>query len=253
MEASRREFIKNVGLNSLSVIASSQTVFANNLALNSGEDKSKGLTILFQGDSITDGNRTRNNDWNHVLGHGYQCLIASRLWFDHPKSNLMFYNRGISGNRVTDLEARWQQDAVDLKPDVISILIGVNDTMSVVNNQNPQSIEVFEKAYKNILDKTKSELPKTKIVLCEPFILPLGWVSKNTEIWQNEIKKRQDVVRKLAINYNAVFVAFQQPFIEACKKAEAGFWIWDGVHPMPSGHELMARIWIKEVGKKLGF
>ncbi len=253
MEGSRREFIKNVGLNSLSVLAVAQPVYANNFDMDYGFNKPKGLIFLFQGDSVTDGNRTRNNDWNHVLGHGYQCLIASRLWFDYPKSNLMFYNRGISGNRVTDLEARWQQDAIDLKPDVVSILIGVNDTMSVVNNENPQSIEAFELAYTNILEKTKTDLPNAQLVLCEPFILPLGWVSKNTEIWQNEIRKRQDIVKKLALNYNAVFVAFQQPFIDACKKAEASFWIWDGVHPMPAGHELMARIWIKEVEKKIGF
>lgn len=144
-------------------------------------------------------------------------------------------------------------DAIDLKPDVVSILIGVNDTMSVVNNQSPQSIKAFELAYTNILEKTKRVLPDTKIVLCEPFVLPLGWVSKNTEIWQSEIKKRQDIVRKLAVNHNVIFVAFQQPFIEACKKAEASFWIWDGVHPMPAGHELMARIWIKDLEEKLIF
>ncbi len=104
MEASRREFIKNVGLNSLSVLSVSQPIFENNFDIDYGFNNPKGLTVLFQGDSITDGNRTRNNDWNHVLGHGYQCLIASRLWFDHPKNNLMFYNRpeqdGISYHQV---------------------------------------------------------------------------------------------------------------------------------------------------------
>lgn len=250
MRNSRRDFIKKTGIASFGVNAFSIPFFEENF---NKKDNKKGLTILFQGDSITDGNRTRNNDWNHVLGHGYQFIIASKLWYENPKSNLMFYNRGISGNRVTDLENRWQKDAIDLKPEVLSILIGVNDTASVVNNQNQQSIETFEKSYRNILEKTKTDLPNVELVLCEPFILKLGHVEKNTEIWEPEIQKRQEITKKLATEFNAIFIPFQQLFIDACKKAEAKFWIWDGIHPMPAGHELMARQWLKEVGKKIKF
>jgi lysophospholipase L1-like esterase len=250
MKNSRRDFIKKTGIIGLGINSFPQLTFEENFDKKGYE---KGLTILFQGDSITDGNRTRNNDWNHVLGHGYQFIIASKLWYENPKSNLMFYNRGISGNRVTDLENRWQKDAIDLKPDVLSILIGVNDTASVVNNQNPQPIETFEKSYRNILEKTKVDLPNVKLVLCEPFILKLGHVEKNTEIWESEIQKRQEITRKLATEFEAIFVPFQQLFIDACKKAEAKFWIWDGIHPMPAGHELMARQWLKVVGKRIKF
>ena len=248
MHTSRREFVKKISHNSIATL-----VIPSLFSVHEGESTTptKGLTIVFQGDSITDGNRTRNQDWNHVMGHGYQCLIASRLWFDYPERGFMFYNRGISGNRVTDLEARWQKDTLDLKPDVVSILIGVNDTMAVVNNQNPDSIERFEESYRNILESTKKEFPEVIIVICEPFILPLGWVSKNTEVWQTEIKKRQETAKKLANEFNAIFIEFQQPFEDACRKAPAEYWIWDGVHPMPAGHELMARIWIKKVGKKI--
>jgi lysophospholipase L1-like esterase len=248
MHTSRREFVKKITQNGIATLA-----IPSLFSVHQSEPSipAKGLTILFQGDSITDGNRTRNQDWNHVMGHGYQCLIASRLWFDYPERDFMFYNRGISGNRVTDLEARWQKDTLDLKPDVVSILIGVNDTMAVVNNQNPDSIERFEESYRNILESTKKEFPEVIFVICEPFILPLGWVSKNTEVWQTEIKKRQSVAKKLADEFNAIFIEFQKPFEDACKKAPAEYWIWDGVHPMPAGHELMARIWIKKVGKKI--
>src|SRR5690242_17694491 len=90
------------------------------------------FTFLFQGDSITDGNRTRNNDWNHIMGHGYQYIIASKLWFDFPKKRLHFLNRGISGNKVTDLAARWQKDTIELKPDVLSILVGINDISAFI-------------------------------------------------------------------------------------------------------------------------
>lgn len=248
MENNRRAFIRKLGMGSIASFAFPETTFASDSV-----DKKSGLTILFQGDSITDGNRTRNNDWNHVMGHGYQFIIASKLWFENPKSNLKFYNRGISGNRITDLESRWQEDAIDLKPDLISILIGVNDTMSVVSNQNPQTIETFETSYRNILQTSKSQLPNVKFIICEPFVLENGWVSNNTEIWKSEIQKRQKVARKLALEFDAIFVPFQQVFIDACKKAPIDFWIWDGVHPMPAGHELMARQWLKVVGKAVDF
>lgn len=248
MRNNRREFIKKLGIGSMAALGFPGSGFAAN-----SSDKKTGLTILFQGDSITDGNRTRNNDWNHVMGHGYQFIIASKLWYENPKANLKFFNRGISGNRVTDLENRWQEDALDIKPDVISILIGVNDTMSVVNNQNPQSIETFENSYRNILQKSIAQLPNVKFIICEPFILENGWVSKNTEIWKEEIQKRQKVAKALAQEFHAIFVPFQQVFIDACKKAPIDYWIWDGVHPMPAGHELMARQWLKVVSKEIDF
>lgn len=241
MENSRREFIQKLGFGSLGLVSGQE--------LNPNSEIKKSLTVLFQGDSITDGNRTRNQDWNHVMGHGYQFIIASKLWYENPQSDLKFFNRGISGNRVTDLEKRWQEDSIDLKPDVISILIGVNDTMSVVNNQNPQSIETFEASYRSILQKSKETLPNVKFVICEPFILENGWVSKNTDIWKAEIQKRQKVARNLSQEFGAVFVPYQKIFNEALQKAPTEFWIWDGVHPMPAGHELMARHWIKSVNK----
>jgi lysophospholipase L1-like esterase len=230
-------------------------VFSADNSIQSSNDthKAKGFTILFQGDSIIDGNRIRDNDWNHVMGHGYAYLIASRLWYDYTDKNLMFHNRGVSGNRVGDLDARWQQDTLDLKPDVLSILIGVNDVLAIVKNSDPDSIETFEETYKKIIDKTLDALPRTQTVLCEPFILPLGWINDKIEICQTEILKRQQIVRKFAETGHTTFIELQEPFEEACQKAPANYWIWDGVHPMPAGHELIARRWIKEVRKKLTF
>src|SRR5580693_2752855 len=86
-----------------------------------------GARILFQGDSITDGNRGRSLDPNHILGHGYAFIIAAKFGAAFPEANLEFFNRGVSGNTVLDLEKRWQKDTLDLRPDVLSILIGVND------------------------------------------------------------------------------------------------------------------------------
>jgi hypothetical protein len=115
MESSRREFIKNVGLTVLAATVLPKIFSADESVRSSAAlCERRGLSFLFQGDSITENNRSRDDDWNHVLGHGYACLIASRLWYNHFNSNLMFYNGGISGNRVRDLDAGWQQDTIDL-------------------------------------------------------------------------------------------------------------------------------------------
>ena len=254
MENTRRDFIRKIGLTSVAAAGLPEFLTAAERAGSINKlKKEKGLTILFQGDSITDGNRTRNKDWNHVMGHGYAYLVASRLWCDHPDKQLMFYNRGISGNKVRELVARWQEDAIDLKPDLISILVGVNDVGDILRNRDPESIEKFEENYRKMFDKTKATLPETGFVLCEPFLLPVGMVKDRQETWQREIALRQQVVKRLATEYHAVFVPFQELFDNACKKAPADYWIWDGVHPMPAGHELMARCWIKEVKKMLPF
>lgn len=244
MGYSRREVIRKIAFGGGVALTLPEIVYA------SGSGKSgdqKGLTFLFQGDSITHGNRTYNNDWNHVMGHGYVYLIACRLWFDHIDKDLMFYNRGISGDRIRDLDARWQKDALALKPEVLSILVGVNDVGRIVNNKEPETLEQFENTYRRILERTRKALPDTLIILCEPFILPVGDVKKKLEIWEPEISKRQEVVKKLASNYDTIFIELQKPFNEACKKAPAEYWIWDGIHPMPAGHELIARTWINEM------
>jgi lysophospholipase L1-like esterase len=251
MKKSRRIFLQKLGVTGLAASLYMPKLSAASPITPKPRSIPPGLTVLFQGDSITDGNRSRNTDWNHVMGHGYAYLIASRLWYLHPEKKLMFLNRGISGNRVRDLQERWQQDTLDLKPDVVSILIGVNDLSALVNDQNPEPVEKFGERYADLLDKTKKALPNAQLVLNEPFILPLGHVDKNTALWEKEIKKQQLLVRELAQSYNAIFVPLQQAFTEACKRAAPDYWIWDGIHPMPAGHELMAQTWIKQVVPKL--
>lgn len=251
MKNSRRDFIKKAGLVGIAAANIPGMINAATPLSGSNEPPRKSnLRILFQGDSITDGNRSHDNDWNHIMGHGYAYLISSRLWFENPGKNYMFFNRGISGNRIKDLENRWKEDTIDLKPDILSILVGVNDVHAFVGKNDPEPVEKFEERYRRILDKTTFELPETKIVLCEPFIWPLSWVKDEFSIWQTETIKRSQVIRKLAIEYNAVFVELQEPFNKALKKAPMEYWIWDGIHPMPAGHELIAREWIK-VTKKL--
>jgi lysophospholipase L1-like esterase len=143
---------------------------------------------------------------------------------------------------------------LDLKPDLLSILVGVNDTASVVFNREPViSAEKYEELYQSLLDQTLEKFPAMVLVLCEPFILPVGKVKDNLEAYKPEIEKRQAIVRRLADKNNAVFVGFQEVFDHACKKAADHYWMWDGVHPTVAGHELMAREWLKQVGKRVSF
>lgn len=254
MENSRRKFIKRVGLGTLfglnlPTILSS----ANKEQTSIKKMDSDGLVFLFQGDSITEGGRSYDNDWNHIMGQSFPYLISSRLWYDYRDKNMMFYNRGISGNRIQDLEDRWQKDTLDLKPDVLTILIGVNDVIAVVEDWNPGTIKQVEDIFRRILDQTKATLPNTLVVLCEPFILPLGWVKKKPEVWITEIKKHQELVKTLSDEYGTLFLKLQEPFNEVCKNMPANYWIWDGVHPMPAGHELISRIWINEIRKNINF
>ncbi len=208
------------------------------------------FTILFQGDSITDGNRGRSDDPNHIMGHGYAFSIASRLGADYPQRNLKFINKGISGNTVTDLMNRWQADVLDLKPNVVSILVGVNDAYFRIKD-NIITPDEFEKKYRMLLDQTRLQIPEVLFVLGAPFILPVGMVKEKWNAWQSEIEPRQQVVKKLAKEFNAVWVDYQDTFTKASEKASPDYWIWDGIHPTVAGHELMARKWIAEVEPRL--
>jgi len=210
------------------------------------------FTFLFQGDSITDGNRGRSADPNHILGHGYVFSVASSLGSKFPSRNLSFINRGISGNKIADLINRWDDDAIREAPDVMTILVGINDIHADVNSGNSANTETFEEKYRQLLDNTKKQLPNTLIVLGEPFILPVGMVNSKPEEWKNKITIAQEAVRKLTHEYNAAHLPFQKMFDDACRLAPADYWIWDGIHPTYSGHGLMASMWLNIVGKRCG-
>jgi len=252
MSNTRRNFIKK------SITAGiATTVFSNTEILAAANYdsniKNSQLDFLFQGDSITDGNRGRSTDPNHILGHGYAFSIACRAGATFPEKANMFYNRGISGNKITDLQQRWQTDTLDLKPDVLSILIGVNDTDSVVKQQNIVTVEKYEEVYRSLLDQTKAQLPDCLFVLCEPFIMPVGRVKDNWAAWNGDMQKRQAVVARIAKDYKTIFVPLQKIFNDAESRAAVDYWVWDGIHPTYSGHELITRAWLKQVSKKLHF
>ena len=204
----------------------------------------EGTRLLFIGDSITDMKWGRNEkDRNHYLGHSYVYLIASRLGVDMPEAKLEFFNRGISGNKVSDLKARWQKDAIDMKPDLLSVLIGVNDV------SRGDTVEQWQADYRLILDASRKAKADLTLVLLDPFVLPSGRL-KNEDAWEKwraKVDKYGAIVAQLAKDYDAIHVKTQEIFDAAAKAVSPEQWIWDGVHPLPQGHELIARNWLQQV------
>lgn len=206
-------------------------------------------TILFQGDSITDCGRARSDGPNYNLGHGYASIIASKLGNQLAESTPQIINRGVSGDRVSDVYARWNEDAISLNPDLISILIGVNDAWRIMNNLPSGATDRFERAYRHLLQETKEVLPDARLVLCEPFILEVGATSEKWEEWQLHLGKYSRIVQQLVNEYDAIFVPLQDAFNRSLERAEASYWLWDGVHPTPAGHDLIAEEWFAAVEK----
>lgn len=205
--------------------------------------------ILFQGDSITDGNRGRDADPNHILGHGYAFWIAAELGLKLAAKQPEFMNRGISGNRVSDLEARWQEDAIELKPDTLSILVGVNDILMSIAEPGGFDPIGYEQGYRRLLEQTRNDLPEAKLILCEPFILPGGHTDSDWQAWRTAADACSGAVQRLAEQFGALFVPLQDAFDNACQTAPASYWIWDGVHPTTAGHGLLAKRWLDTVQK----
>ena len=205
------------------------------------------MKVLFQGDSITDGGRLKTNTWdlNHQMGHGYASIINSYLGAKYPEKKLEFLNRGISGNRIADLYGRWKEDTLLHNPDVISILIGVNDAYSIINNESGSEYERFKKIYRLLIEEAKEQNPNVKFVLIEPFLLPIGDICEKYDKYEAYVKSLQKATKEVAEEYSeAVFLPLQEKFNELADKFGASYWLWDGVHPTVSGHQIIADEWI---------
>ena len=203
--------------------------------------------ILFQGDSITDAGRTRSRIGPNSpdgLGFGYVRKIAAAILENYPERFLQLYNRGISGDRIQDMISRWDEDSLRLLPDLISILIGVNDTWNQVLLSMGSDPEQYQAIFHKILTETRQALPNTRLVLCEPFLLLTGEVTRE---WSADIISRQGIVRDLADEFNAIFVPFQSALDQAAQKVSAGQLLEDGVHPTDHGHQVLANCWMKTV------
>jgi lysophospholipase L1-like esterase len=204
------------------------------------------FTILFQGDSITDTGRDRGaplaNDAG-AMGNGYAFLAMCRLLADRPSRELAVFNRGISGNRVPDLQSRWREDCLALAPDILGVLIGVNDIWHKLDGRCSGTVADYERGFGELLEQTRRALPKAQVIVGEPFVLRCGAV---TERWFPEFEERRGAAARVARAAGATFVPFQASFDRAVQGGSAPeYWAADGVHPTPAGHQLMADAWLE--------
>lgn len=229
--------------------------------------------ILFAGDSITDGGRSRNMDLNHNLGHGYQYIIASKLACENIDKTPKFINKGFSGWGINALYEVWYEQVLKLKPDVISIYIGINDMHKSTESLSALNIKRYESVYDMLLSDTISFLPDVKLILTEPIyavtkhtkdyvtysphvlcekeFVPLN-ISESIEekeFRRKEIVHFQSAVKNLAEKYNAVFVPLQSEFDKYLENCETEYLLWDGVHPTVVGHGIIAKQWYDTVEK----
>ena len=201
-------------------------------------------TVLFQGDSITDcGRRNCGGEGFdcHGMGPGYPGMIAARLACDRPEVEWKFINLGVSGNRIVDLYARWKADCINLRPDVLSILVGVNDTWHEFNRRNGVEVPRFARIYRELLSWTRQELPDVRFVLLDPFLCS---EVNDRRPMAADVAARREVVAELAKDFGAVHIKLQELFDTAAKRAPQAHWSADGVHPTPAGQQLIADAWI---------
>ena len=195
-------------------------------------------TFLFQGDSITDAMRCRDND--DYRGNGYPTITAGKLGFEHPGA-YRFINKGISGDRVVDIYARMKRDITEINPDYLSILIGVNDVWHEFHEvPNGVDNEKYFKVYCDVIEEILRKCPQCKIFILEPFVLEAAATKDSWSIFKNEVAMRAESAKKVAEKYGLVFVPLQEKFNDAAKKAPASYWLLDGVHPSAMGHTLIA-------------
>ncbi|WP_055698789.1 SGNH/GDSL hydrolase family protein [Streptomyces silaceus] len=212
-----------------------------------------GTTVMFTGDSITDSRRLESEDG---LGFGYPLRVAGEWAFRHPDRPVTWLNTGIGGHKVRDLEARWQPDVLDARPDVVSILVGVNDMGWHTLSQDGYVIptEDFAAGYDRLLAPLAEA--GTELILIEPFLLPItatveaGDAHIDAEVrkeWRADLDPKIQAVRDLARKYGALLLPADDMFAELSAQTGPEYWSADGVHPIPAGHAALAAAWLRLV------
>jgi lysophospholipase L1-like esterase len=240
-DPTRREFVTLAGALAGATLWPASTLAGRPRA--PAERPADGAVILFQGDSITDAGRDRSlasANEARALGSGYPLLAASAALAAHPDLALRFYNRGVSGDKVPDLAARWAVDTLALAPDVLSILIGVNDFWHKLGKGYTGTVQDYEDQYAALLDETRRALPRVRLIVLEPFVLRCGAVDDR---WFPEFDQRRTAAERVAHRVGAAFVPLQRVFDDLARKVLPQYWAADGVHPTPAGHAVLAERW----------
>lgn len=246
-EKGRREFLKKTAISAALTVSFSQIISSAWAADKQAKISLKtGDVILFQGDSITDAGRNKDEKAaNHprALGNGYAFLATADLLRTHASKNLQVYNRGISGNKVYQLAERWETDCLELRPAVLSILIGVNDFWHMLNGKYNGTIETYRKDLHALLERTKDKLPEVQLIIGEPFAVT--GTSAVDATWFPRFSEYQTAALELATSFKAIFIPYQSIFDKASKMAPPVYWTHDGVHPSLAGSQLMAESILK--------
>lgn len=196
------------------------------------------MRIVCTGDSVTDCGRREDPQ---ALGHGYVRLLA-----EGPLSGHEVRNTGISGNRLTDLAERWADDVLAAEPGLLSVLIGVNDTWRRYDAGLLSPVDDFERRYRDLLTSLP---PTTRVVLLEPFLLP---VTEEQQVWWTEdLAARVEAVHRIADDHDAVLVPTHQALTAAATEVGNAALAADGVHPTAEGHRLIADLWWHTVAPTL--
>lgn len=204
--------------------------------------------ILFMGDSITDCERNKNLFYS--MGTGYANLVNASLGAALP-GEYEFINRGISGNRVVDVYARIKSDFINLCPDYASIYVGVNDVWHEISRNDGVDTDKFEKIYSMMIEEVMAACPNIKLIIIAPFVLE-GSATCNTEENPDRLQQfkigvaeKAAVCKRISEKYDLPLIELQPAFDKACEQAGSNYWTIDGVHPRPSGHEIIKQLWIE--------
>lgn len=205
----------------------------------------KNDTLLFIGDSITDVGRDRTDGQD--MGNGFPLLIAAHLLSAFPDKRLTVLNRGIGGDSLGDLKNRWEHDCLIINPDIVTILIGINDTWRNQNDEKTiteKELDEFESDYRFLL-KSLHQRTDARVVLMEPFVLPFP---KDRVNWREDLDPRIQIVRKMAREYQTELVPLDGVLNALGIKNGFSYYTGDdGVHPTVAGHGVIAKAWLDSV------
>ncbi len=254
MKNSRRDFLKAATITGAAALlipgrisgAEKKKSHAGRLQIQLKEN----AVILFQGDSITDAGRDRKNQEPNntdAIGHGYALFASGHLLEKYAEKKLTIYNRGVSGNKVFQLRERWDEDCIALKPDVLSILIGVNDYWHTLGGGYKGTLQKFMTDYRELLNYTKQKLPNVQLIICEPYTLKGGGAIK-PEQWYPMFDEYRKATKTLAEEFHATYVPVQTIYDKAILRAPDRYWAPDGIHPGLPGAKLITNGWLKATG-----
>lgn len=242
---SRRNFLKTSSILPLGALIPDSKISSSSQPFTTKE-LPKGATILFQGDSITDSWRKRDHYYPNNgpgMGWGYVQIAASQLLAEYPNKNLKIYNRGISGNKVFELANRWQDDCLNLRPDLLSIMIGVNDFWHTLTHGYNGTIQTYKDDYRKLLDTTLEALPELQLIIIQPFVILEGNKIEASK-WESAFRAYQEAAGQIAKEYKATYIALQSKFAKISLDVEGTYWAPDGVHPSPAGNFKIAQWWV---------